>query len=99
MRREEHGCDDLREEEEGDEPAPHEEAEVDVVPEGDEGEDDEIIAYRTDFGEVHVAGVAGCFGITPTAATTAKRDVQVADDPAVVGTVPSTPEREGRVVI
>lgn len=41
--REEQGADDFRQDEERDEPAPHEQTEVDVMPEGDEGEDDEEV--------------------------------------------------------
>lgn len=51
VRGEDDGRDDLGQDEEGDEPPPHEEAEVDVVPEGDEGEDDEEVEDGAGLGE------------------------------------------------
>lgn len=79
---------DFGEDEEGDEPAPDEQAQLDIMPEGDKGEDDEHVRHRP------------CRGPRPRrAAAAAKRNVHVAHGPAVEAAVPATPECEGGVVV
>lgn len=72
---------DFGEDEEGDEPAPDKEAELDVVPERHECEDDQHIPYSSRGGPV-----------ARRTAAAAQRDVDVADGPAVEATVPAAPE-------
>lgn len=73
------------------------------MPEGDEGEDDEKVEDALDFGFEAAAGGAVRVAIVGVvggaAAAAAERDVEVADDPAVEGTVPGAPEGEGGVVV
>ncbi len=72
---------DFGEDEEGDEPAPDKEAELDVVPERHECEDDQHIPYSSRGGPV-----------ARRTAAAAQRHVDVADGPAVEATVPAAPE-------
>ena len=98
--------DELGEDEEGDEPAPDEEPELDVVPDGDEGEDGQGIGDGAGCGPVFagdaVCGVSFCgarraCGGGPAAA--AHGNVDVADEPAVEAAVPAAPEGEDGVVV
>ena len=77
MRREEQGSYYFGQDEEGYQPAPHEKTEVDVVPESDEGEDDEEVEDSTRFGCKSTAAA------TSATATTTERNVEVANDPAI----------------
>ena len=78
MRREEQGSYYFGQDEEGNQPAPHEKTEVDVVPESDESEDDEEVEDSTRFGCESTATAATC-----ATATTTERNVKVANDPAI----------------
>jgi len=72
------------------------------VPEGDKGEDNEEVEDTLGFGFESAAGGAvrvAVVGVVGAAATAAERYVEVADDPAVEGTVPGAPEGEGGVVV
>ena len=51
MRGEEQSSDDLGEDEEGDEPSPHEETEIEIVPESNKSEDDEEVEDLAGFGK------------------------------------------------
>lgn len=77
MRREEQRGYYFGQDEEGNQPAPHEKTEVDVVPESDEGEDDEEVEDSTRFGCKPTAAA------TCATATTTQRDIEVANDPAI----------------
>ena len=90
MRGEEVSRGDFGQDEEDDEPAPDEEAELDVVPEGDKGEDDEHVADRSRCGPGS--------GFWPAAAA-AEGHVDVAHGPAVEAAMPAAPEGEDRVVV
>lgn len=61
------------------------------MPEGDKGEDNEEVKDAASFG--------GDSTTTTTSTAAARWDVEVADDPAVKGAVPGTPECEGGVII
>lgn len=102
------GADDLRQDEEGDEPAPHEEAEVDVVPQRDEGEDDEGVDEGTEFGQPFISASASASAsaffyaslqASASGAATTHGNVDVADDPAVEGAVPAAPEGDDGVIV
>lgn len=80
--REQEAGDDLGHHEEHDEPAPDEQAQTNVVPQRDKGEDEEKGRDGAD-GAAPAAGKVGA----------AEGHVDVADEPAVVGAVPCLPER------
>lgn len=110
MRGEEDARDHFGQDEERDEPSPHEEAEVDVVPEGDEGEDDEEVDDAAGLGEEGGTSCSSC-GLSAviivragSAAASSSRsspdgNVQIPDNPAVEGSVPAAPEGGGGVVV
>ena len=93
--RECHGGEDLGDDEEGDEPAPHQETEVDVVPEGDEGEDGERVQHTAELAWALTFPGSS----SSTTSTTTKWHVDVPHDPAVETSVPTPPEGKRRVVI
>lgn len=89
-RREGHPAQHLRQDEQRDEPAPHQQPEVDVVPQRDEREHGQ---------HVEDAAPARLLGAAAAALGAPERDVDVADDPAVVGAVPAAPEGQRAVVV
>jgi hypothetical protein len=91
---EQRGGQDLGQDEQGDEPAPHQEPEVDVVPDRDKGEDGQGVGDTADPGPCALIRSAAA-----AAAAATDRHVDVPDDPAVEAAVPAPPEREGRVVV
>ena len=89
-RRKRHPRQHLWEDEQRDEPPPHQQPEIDVMPQRDEGE------HREHVGD---AANARLLCAAAAALRAAQRYVDVADDPAVVGAVPGAPEGEGAVVV
>lgn len=77
----------LGEHEEDDEPAPDEQAELDVVPDGDEGEDEDVGGH----------GAGG--GARRPEARAPQRYVDVPQRPAVEAPVPAAPERQRAYVV
>ena len=77
---EEHLPNDLGQDEEDDEPAPHQKPEVDIVPESDKGEDDQVVDN-------------GSQGSSPAAGNaTAEWNEEVSYNPAIVTSMPSSPK-------
>lgn len=83
LRREGERGEDLRQHEQHDQPAPDQQAQVDVVPQCDEGEDGGEVCHGADF----------------AAAAAAERDVDVARHPAVEAAVPAAPEGQRGIVV
>lgn len=91
-RGEKQAADDFGQHEESDEPAPRQQAQADVVPERNKGEDHKEIKQAAGFCEHGVVG-----GAAP--ATASHRHVQVPHHPPVERAVPRAPEGERGVVV
>ena len=77
---------DFGQDEEDDQPAPQQQLQVDVVPQGDEREDGKHVEDAAELARA-------------AARTAAQGDVDVAHDPSVVAAVPGAPERQRRVIV
>ncbi|KAJ8112196.1 hypothetical protein OPT61_g5387 [Boeremia exigua] len=86
-RRKQIACDNLRQHEQRDQPAPHKQAQLDVVPYGDEREDSKIISDRPRL----PPGPGDC--------TATQRNVQIPQRPLIKRAVPAAPKLHHRVVI
>lgn len=84
---EEQRCYDLRKYEERNEPAPHQQPKIDIMPQRDKSKDSQKVHNRSDSRKL----------TSRTAAT--EGNVDVPHDPAIQGTMPATPESEGGVVV
>ena len=77
----------FRNDEKSDEPTPHQESKLNIMPNSDESEDSEIIRYSSQLPR-------DTSSRTPT-----KRNINISNNPAIETTMPTTPEGSDTVII